>query len=264
MRNIHYGRTNRGLANRFRAFVVGVGLVSIFGTGGADETERSARQEGPVPEASARQKDAFQRIDAHVSQLSKDDRPFNIQRSGRKVESSIDVVAFLDDVYDLHDASGDGGFELVKETSFDGGMNYQFRRLIDGIPVRGTNTVVTVGTDGFIISAIGVVYRASERNINTPTILWGTAFESCRAKSNSKFVENYDWSDKLELAFQPIEGELRLGWYGHVRDSRDLARVECFIDAKTGRTEVSKQYTGALNRSEFSHTGQIGSLYPNA
>lgn len=52
----------------------------------------------------------------------------------------------------------------------------------------------------------------------------------------------------MELAFQPIEGELRLGWYGHVKDSRDLTRVECFIDAKTGRTTVSKDRAGALNR----------------
>lgn len=182
MRSIHYRRIYQGSVRVFCAVVVGVGLISTSAAGDDALTEQSAREKTGIPKASVRQKSAFQKIQANVSQLSREDRPFHIQHSQRKVESSIDVMDFLDDVYDLHDASGDAGFELVDESSFEGGTNYEIRRVIDGIPVRGTNAVVTVGSDGSILSAIGMVYEASKRNINTPNILRNTAFESCRAE----------------------------------------------------------------------------------
>jgi len=79
--SIRYRWIYQGLVRVFCAVVVGVGLVSTSAAGDDALTEQSAREKTGIPKASARQKSAFQKIQANVSQLSREDRPFHIQRS---------------------------------------------------------------------------------------------------------------------------------------------------------------------------------------
>jgi len=199
-------------------------------------------------EVTARQLDAFERIDGTVESLANGERPFKISNSSRKITNFLDATEFMDDVYKLHDTDARQGFRLRRVVKHDHGKNYQFERLINSLPVHGADGIVFVNSHNQVEAAYGLVFADERRNQVLPRLGRRDAASRCEDGFRSISRVPMDWEYRLQLVYIPEGEELTLVWIASATSVDSPVSALCKVDATIGTSEVVERGSRALNR----------------